>query len=76
MNAQLIDSLVQIINSLTKEERESLEAKLNKNQTKKQQPSDFANEPFVGMWKNRTDLADSGEWVRQLRRSEWQSKSD
>lgn len=76
MNAQLIDSLVQIINSLTKEERASLEAKLTKNQTEKPKPFNFANEPFVGMWKNRTDLADSGEWVRQLRQSEWQSNHD
>jgi len=28
-------------------------------------------EPFVGMWKNRDDLKDSTEWVRNLRESEW-----
>ena len=29
------------------------------------------NEPFVGMWKSRKDMADSREWVRSVRRSEW-----
>lgn len=28
-------------------------------------------EPFVGMWKDRADMADSTAWVRGLRRSEW-----
>jgi hypothetical protein len=29
------------------------------------------DEPFVGMWKDRDDLTDSSEWVRQLREKEW-----
>lgn len=28
-------------------------------------------EPFIGMWKNRDDMADSSTWVRNLRQSEW-----
>ena len=73
MNAKLIDSLVQIINSLTPEERATLESKLIKltaSQTKSN-TSDFTNEPFVGMWKDREDVADSANWVRKLRQSEW-----
>lgn len=72
MNAKLIDSLVQIINSLTEEERESLSAKLNRERGEK--TFDLTNQPFVGMWKDRSDLADSSNWVRQLRQSEWTSK--
>jgi len=29
--------------------------------------TDWSNEPFIGMWKNREDM----KWVRQLRRHEW-----
>ncbi|MBE9048318.1 hypothetical protein IQ255_28690 [Pleurocapsales cyanobacterium LEGE 10410] len=76
MNAKLIDSLVQIINSLSEEERENLEAKLKANRISKQKSFDFANQPFVGMWQDRNDLADSSNWIRQLRQSEWTSKHD
>ena len=31
----------------------------------------IAEEPFVGMWRERTDMADSVEWVRSLRRRQW-----
>jgi hypothetical protein len=27
--------------------------------------------PFIGMWKDREDLADSSKWVREVRRREW-----
>ena len=75
MNAKLIDSLVQIINSLTEEERESLSAKLNMDRGEKK-TFDLTNQPFVGMWKDRSDLADSSNWVRQHRQSEWTNKHD
>lgn len=76
MNEKLIDSLVQIINALSEEERESLNAKLNKNLNNTKEPPDLTKEPFVGMWKDRKDLADSAEWVRQLRQSEWTGKHE
>ncbi len=28
-------------------------------------------EPFVGMWSDRKDLADSTAWVRSVRQREW-----
>jgi AbrB family looped-hinge helix DNA binding protein len=28
-------------------------------------------EPFVGMWQDREDMADSSEWVRRTRQREW-----
>lgn len=31
----------------------------------------FADEPFIGMWKNKIDLEDSNNRVRKLRKSEW-----
>jgi len=33
--------------------------------------SAMENEPFVGMWQNRYDMADSTAWVRNLRQKEW-----
>mgnify|MGYP001773765206 CR=1 FL=1 len=32
---------------------------------------DLVNDPFIGMWQDREDLADSSAWVRQLREREW-----
>jgi len=36
------------------------------------QVGELANEPFVGMWRDREDVQDSTDWVRKIRRSEWQ----
>lgn len=69
MNTQLVDSLVQIINSLTEEERENLKTKLAR--SKEKTTVNFIDEPFVGMWKDREDIADSSNWVRKLRQSQW-----
>lgn len=72
MNTVLIDSLVNIINSLTPEERFTLEQKLQaRNLPKEIEQSNLENEPFVGMWKDREDLKDSSQWVRQIRQQEW-----
>lgn len=29
------------------------------------------NEPFIGIWRNRTDMVESTTWVRNLRTKEW-----
>jgi AbrB family looped-hinge helix DNA binding protein len=31
----------------------------------------LSEEPFVGMWRDREDMANSTEWVRQAREREW-----
>ena len=33
------------------------------------------DEPCFGMWADREDLADSTQWVRELRRKEWGTTS-
>ncbi len=33
--------------------------------------SDLENEPFIGMWENRSDMADSTSLVKDLRKKEW-----
>lgn len=32
---------------------------------------DLKDEPFIGMWRDRTDMADSSTWVRTVRTREW-----
>jgi len=32
----------------------------------------LADEPFIGMWRNREDMQDSTAWVQSLRRHEWE----
>ena len=29
------------------------------------------DEPFIGMWRDRTDMTDSSVWVRTVRTREW-----
>ena len=31
----------------------------------------LSEEPFIGLWRNRDDLSDSSNWVRNLRQKEW-----
>jgi hypothetical protein len=39
---------------------------------KKSRRTRLANEPFIGMWRNREDMQDSTAWVQNLRRHEWE----
>ena len=32
----------------------------------------LADEPFIGMWRNREDMQDGTAWVQSLRRREWE----
>jgi hypothetical protein len=32
---------------------------------------DVKEEPFIGIWQDREDLADSRTWLRTIRKSEW-----
>lgn len=34
----------------------------------------LAKEPFIGMWKSRADMRDSVNWVRHMRREQWERK--
>lgn len=78
MNTKLIDSLVEIINSLTEEERKILEElKLNPTILPAETTlSNLKDEPFVGMWKDRQDMKDSSQWAHQLRQKEWESADE
>ncbi|NJK69301.1 MAG: DUF2281 domain-containing protein [Microcoleus sp. SU_5_3] len=35
------------------------------------QDIDLVNHPFIGMWRDRQDLANSTAWVRYVKESEW-----
>lgn len=32
---------------------------------------DLNSESFIGIWRERTDMEDSNQWVRAVRRREW-----
>ncbi len=34
-------------------------------------PLNLENEPFVGMWSDRSEMQDSTAWVRQIRQQHW-----
>lgn len=53
-----------------------LHAKYSSTQTyQKPQMTDLADEPFVGLWRNRPEMDDSQAWVRNLREREWAKSS-
>jgi hypothetical protein len=35
----------------------------------------LSDDPFVGMWRDRVDMQDGAEWVRNLRGREWENES-
>ena len=39
---------------------------------KKKRKQKLANEDFIGMWKDRKDLQNSENWVREIRKKEWE----
>ena len=36
--------------------------------------AELADEPFVGMWRNRENMEDSSKWVRTIREREWATR--
>ncbi|NER38224.1 MAG: DUF2281 domain-containing protein [Oscillatoria sp. SIO1A7] len=42
-------------------------------QTAATEQTPWRSQPFIGMWKDRTDLEDSSQWVRSARQKEWRS---
>lgn len=42
----------------------------------KQKTGDISGDPFIGIWKDRTDLTDSRAWIRSVRKSEWRIQQD
>jgi hypothetical protein len=38
---------------------------------RKAKQSNLSDEAFIGMWRDRTDMQNSTEWVRNLRKREW-----
>lgn len=71
--------LIKKIESLSNEDRkevinfidylENRKNRLKKNRQKK--TTNIEDEKFIGMWKDRVDLADSSDWVRRLRKTDW-----
>ncbi len=69
------EEIIKEYNALPVEARKEVEnfvAFLRERYNKKNKAEkDFTEETFVGMWKDREDLRNGAEWVRQLRRKEW-----
>lgn len=72
------EEILREINSLPPEAQRQLEDFLSflrerygSGQPKTAPTSDLESEAFVGMWRDRDDMHDSSEWVRNVRRSHW-----
>ena len=72
------EEILREINSLPPEAQRQLEDFLSflrerygSGQPKTTPTSDLESEAFVGMWRDREDMRDSSEWVRNIRRAHW-----
>lgn len=54
----------QLVNSLAK-------PRAVKSRTKAKLTKSWTDEPAFGMWKDRQDMDDGAEWVRNFRRQHW-----
>lgn len=43
---------------------------------KQYQRKPLADEPFVGLWKDRKEMSDSISWVKTIRNREWRSTKE
>lgn len=34
------------------------------------------DEPFIGMWKNREEMNNSSQWVREVRKQQWRNNNE
>jgi hypothetical protein len=48
-----------------------LQTRYQRSGRKKSRSASFASESFLGVWRDREDMANSTDWVRQVRKSEW-----
>lgn len=72
INTKLIDSLTQIIASLSEDERAMLYQRIDILNLQPPPPAHpLRTDPFIGLWKDREDLADSTQWVRSIRQQHW-----
>ncbi len=78
----VISRIVQDIDSLPPEAQKQvadfvafLQERYTPIPAKKIRRSKLTKEPFVGMWKDRSDMKDSVEWVRQVRREQWRNRA-
>ena len=63
---KLVEELVSALGGGVVESASTSQATLTKPRSKK-----LSSQPFVGMWRDREELTDSTEWVRQQRQQEW-----
>ena len=48
---------------------------LKPQQTTKIRKGRIIDSPFIGIWKNRKDMSNSTQWVRDLRKNDWDVNS-
>lgn len=72
------EEILREFNSLPPEAQRQLEDFLSflrerykSSQPKSSPTTDLESEAFVGMWRDREDMSDSSDWVRNVRQSHW-----
>ena len=47
-----------------------IKTRYNNKTLRNQRSFELSKDPFIGMWQDRNDMADSTEWVRKIRKSD------
>ncbi len=78
-----IENIIQELNSLSPELQQEASDFISFLHSRQQKEKSLkpgknlklANEPFIGMWKDRKDMQDSSTWVKNIRKKEWLKQS-
>jgi hypothetical protein len=63
---------IKLVESLTLEEQNLLRVKLAHSEAAPSSAQlDWQTDPFIGMWSARSEMNDSTDWVRTLRKQDW-----
>ena len=73
------NSAIDLLQTLTPEHQKqvidfisSLKARESLNTSPTLESDDiWINDPFFGLWSDRSNMQDSGQWVRELRQNQW-----
>lgn len=55
---------------------EFLQMSYSKPSSKQPKKTNFKEEKFVGMWRDRKDFVNSDVWLKKLRASEWRNQGE
>ena len=70
-----MQDMLKALDALSDEELEALIARAEAILRERITKTPLREDPAIGMWKDREDMADSATWVREVRQREWRDRA-